>query len=53
MAAKHGQNETLMLLKKEFPDIKGTLNAFNYALLRNRVDTLNLLKKEFPELCPK
>ena len=37
-------------LKKEFPEIKGTSNAFDLAAQNGHNDILMLLKKEFPEL---
>lgn len=48
--ALNGRNDMLTLLKKEFPEIKGTSNAFDFAVSNNHIDTLMLLKKEFPEI---
>ena len=39
-----------MLLKKEFPEIKGTYEAFRYATERRLETTITLLEKEFPEI---
>ena len=50
IAAQYGQNETLMLLKQEFPEIKGTSEAFNCAAEHGHNETLKLLKREFPEI---
>ena len=44
------QNKTLKLLKREFPEIKGTSNAFDWAASHEHNETLKLLKREFPEI---
>jgi hypothetical protein len=51
IASFGGHNETLMLLKKEFPEIKGTQNAFYLVSRYGHNETLLLLKREFPKLC--
>jgi hypothetical protein len=51
-AATNGHNDTLLLLKKEFPKIKGTSGAFEGAKSCGRGKTVRLLKKEFPEIKP-
>ena len=47
MAAENGHNETLMLIKRKYPEIKGTSDAFDLAAENGHNDTLVLLKKNF------
>lgn len=49
-AAYHGQNSTILLLKREFVHSGPTICTYEYAVAGGHIDTLDLIKQEFPTL---